>query len=465
MTPVSTRTYLRRRHGRPTAVLGAAVLALGLAACAPGSTGGEEGGTETEASDVETDVAAMGDVTLTVWDQEVRGGQDEQIEELNAAFMEQYPNVTIERDSRSFNDLRQTLRRAITGDAAPDVVQANNGRTDMGQFVQAGLLRPLDGYAEVYGWTERFPESVRALASYTEDGATFGEGHLYGLAQVGEVVGVWYSKSKLDGLGLEIPTTTEEFEAALEAARESGDLPIQFGNLDGWPGIHDFGFVQNQYVSREEIRDLGFGREGASWTSEANVTAAETFTDWVESDYFTEGFNGLGYDPAWQAFADGEGTFLVAGTWLLADLEAAMGEDLGFFLPPVGPSGEQAVTGGTGLPFAITEASENPDVAAAYIDFITSEDAMTAIADAGNLPVVDADPSAVDGAQAEVFQAWETAGEQDALVPYLDYATPDSYDLLTAQVKALGGGSTSSEEFLDALESEYTSFTSENTGG
>jgi raffinose/stachyose/melibiose transport system substrate-binding protein len=71
----------------------------------------------------------------------------------------------------------------------------------------------------------------------------------------------------------------------------------------------------------------------------------------------------------------------------------------------------------------------------------------------------------VDGAQAEVFQAWETAGEQDALVPYLDYATPDSYDLLTAQVKALGGGSTSSEEFLDALESEYTSFTSENTGG
>ena len=143
MTPVSTRTYLRRRHGRPTAVLGAAVLALGLAACAPGSTGGEEGGTETEASDVETDVAAMGDVTLTVWDQEVRGGQDEQIEELNAAFMEQYPNVTIERDSRSFNDLRQTLRRAITGNAAPDVVQANNGRTDMGQFVQAGLLRPV----------------------------------------------------------------------------------------------------------------------------------------------------------------------------------------------------------------------------------------------------------------------------------------------------------------------------------
>ncbi|MDQ3627671.1 MAG: extracellular solute-binding protein [Actinomycetota bacterium] len=464
MTPVSTRTHSRRRSGRSRMVLGAAVLALGLAACAPGSGGGEEGGTETEASDVETDVAAMGDVTLTVWDQEVRGGQDEQIEQLNVAFMQRYPNVTIDRDSRSFDDLRQTLRRAISGNEAPDVVQANNGRTDMGQFVQAGLLRPLDGYADVYGWTERFPQSVRALASYTQDGVSFGEGNLYGLAQVGEVVGVWYSKSKLDGLGLEVPRSSDEFEAALASAKESGDVPIQFGNLEGWPGIHDFGFIQNQYVPRAEIRDLGFGREGASWTTEANVAAAETFGEWAESGYFTQGFNGLDYDPAWQAFAEGEGTFLIAGTWLLADLEAAMGEDLGFFLPPVGPSGEPAVTGGTGLPFSVTEASENPDAAAAYIDFITSEDAMAAIAEAGNLPVVDADPSAVTGAQAEVFEAWETAGEQDALVPYLDYATPDFYDLLTAQVKELGDGA-SSEEFLEALEAEYTSFTSENAGG
>lgn len=464
MTLVSTRTSTRRRLGRSSVALSATALALVLGACAPGSDGGEEGGTETEAGDVETDVAGMGDVTLTVWDQEVRGGQDEQIEELNAAFMEAYPNVTIERDSRSFDDLRQTLRRAISGNEAPDVVQANNGRTDMGQFVQAGLLRPLNGYAEVYGWDERFPESVRALASYSEDGVSFGEGNLYGLPQVGEVVGVWYSKSKLEDLGLEVPTTTEDFEAALAAVADSGDVPIQFGNLEGWPGIHDFGFVQNQFVPREEIRDLGFGREGASWTTDANVQAADTFGSWAESGYFTEGFNGLDYDPAWQAFAEGEGTFLVAGTWLLADLEGAMGEDLGFFLPPVGPSGEPAVTGGTGLPFALTEASENPDVAAAYVDFITSEDAMAAIAEAGNLPVVNADPASVSGAQAEVFEAWETASAEDTLVPYLDYATPDFYDLLTAQVKELGDGAPS-EEFLSTLEAEYTGFTSENAGG
>src|SRR5690606_29278307 len=117
----------------------------------------------------------VGDVTLTVWDQEVRGAQNKLMEQLNAEFEKKYPNVTIERVSRSFSDLRKTLRLAISDEQPPDVVQANNGRSDMGQFVSAGLLQSLDGYAEAYGWNERYPQSVRALASYTEDGTGFGE--------------------------------------------------------------------------------------------------------------------------------------------------------------------------------------------------------------------------------------------------------------------------------------------------
>lgn len=448
-----TRTRPRRTLG---AGLAAAALLATTVACAPGEEGGT--GTETSSEDVNTDIGELGDVTLTVWDQEVRGGQAKQIAALNEAFMEEYPNVTIDRTKRSFADLQRTLRNAITSDEAPDVVQANNGRTDMGAFVANGLLQSLDGYAETYGWTERFPDSVRSLASYTDDGAVFGEGNLYGVPQVGEMVGVFYSKAKLEQLDLEVPETAEDFENALATAAEAGELPIQFGNLDGWPGIHDYGFVHNQYVPREDIRNLGFGREGSSWTSEENVQAGETFREWVESDYFTEDFNGVGYDPAWQDFTQGNGVFLVAGTWLQADLADAMGEDVGFFLPPVGETGERAVTGGTGLPFSITEASDNADVAAAYIDFISSDEAMTMIQDAGNLPVVGGDPASAEGVAADVLDAWATAGEEDALVPYLDYATPDFYDLITAQVQQLGGGSVTVDEFLGTLEDEYTSF-------
>jgi len=431
-------------------------LVLSAAACAPGSESGSS--TESDASEVATDVAQLGELTLTVWDQEVRGGQNRQIEALNAAFEEQYPNVTIERVSRSFDDLRRTLRLAITAADAPDVVQANNGRSDMGAFVTAGLLRSLDGYAQAYGWTERFPESVRALASYSEDGATFGEGILYGIAQVGEIVGVWYNKAKLDQLGIAPPETFDELDAALAAAQDAGELPIQFGNLDQWPGIHEFGFVQNGYVPAEQIRTLGFGRAGADWTSADNQQAAETLTGWVGDGYFPEGFNGLGYDKAWQQFAEGEGVFLVSGTWLLADLDQALGDDLGFMLPPVGETGELAVTGGTGLPFAITEATDEPDAAAAYIDFISSPEAMQGISEAGGLPVIEAGAQDVRGAQAEVFAAWDTATSQDALVPYLDYATPTFYDTLTVQVQDLMGGEQSPDDFLATLQEDYADF-------
>jgi raffinose/stachyose/melibiose transport system substrate-binding protein len=279
------------------------------------------------------------------------------------------------------------------------------------------------------------------------------------MAQTGEMVGLWYNKAMLEELGVEPPTTPADLESALSTAKDAGMVPIQFGNKEQWPGIHNFGFIQNQHVPRDEIRTLGFGQAGSSWDTPGNEQAAQTFADWSQSGYFTEGFAGFDYDPAWQAFAEGESPFLIAGTWLLADLSAAMGDDLGFMLPPAGDGGEVAVTGGTGLPFAITENSENADAAAAYIDFLTSPEAMTILAEAGELPVVDAEEQEVEGPVAEVFDAWATANESDALVPYLDYATPDFPELLGGEIQQLGAGDVSAGEFVGSLQEEYASFT------
>jgi raffinose/stachyose/melibiose transport system substrate-binding protein len=452
-----SRAAMRRR------IAGAAAVTVVLAAaCAPGSDTSSSP-PEVNPSGVSTDVASMGDITLKIWDQEVRGGQAAAIEKLNATFQDKYPNITIDRTAKSFDDLRKTLSLAITDNDPPDLVEANNGRSDMGAFVAAGLLLPLDAYADAYGWTDRIPASVRALASYSDDGKTFGQGSLYGLSQVGEVVGVYYNKSKLAELGLQPPKTLDEFESALAKAKRAGEVPIQFGDLDGWPGIHTFGFLQNQYVPRDQIRELGFGRPGASWTSPENAEAAKTLDSWVNDGYFTSGAVGLGYDPAWQAFGKGQGVFLISGTWLAADLvNTPLGKNFGFMLPPVGPSGQLAVTGGTGLPFSITAASDKADAAAAYINFVTSPEAMKIVAETGGLPVVDADTQQVTGPQADLFAAWSKATSEDALVPYLDYATPDFYDLLTADVQKLIGGKVDPDTFLSDLQDEYTSFT---TGG
>jgi raffinose/stachyose/melibiose transport system substrate-binding protein len=451
----------RRRSRFLAACAMGGAFALALTACAPGA-GTPRDETDTGDDEITTDIASLGDVTLTVWDQEVRGGQNEQIEQLNAAFMEKYPNVTIERNSQAFDDLATTLRLAITDDDAPDVVQANNGRNTMGAFVEAGQLRPLDDYAEAYGWADRFSPSILQYSTYSEDATVFGEGSIYGLPQVGEAVGVFYSQAKLDELGLEAPADWAAFDEALAAAKEAGETPMLLGNIEQWPALHVFGPLQGEYVDAADITDLGLGNAGASWTTPENAEAAAKLQEWVDAGYFNEGVNGTDYDAAWQDLASGTGVFLIGGSWLAADLEDAMGDDVGFFVPATS-AGTKATTGGTGLPFAITSATDQPDAAAAYIDFLTSDDAMAVLAETGNLPVNDTAEHAPDtGVLADVFAEFGDVTENGAVLPYLDYATPSFADTIGQGLQDLIDGRTSPEEFTESLEADYAAFTGED---
>jgi raffinose/stachyose/melibiose transport system substrate-binding protein len=401
------------------------------------------------------DVAAAGDVTLTIWDQEVRGGQRRQIQRLNEAFQQQYPNVTIKRVAKSFTDLNTTLKLAVSGDKAPDVVQANQGRQVMGTLVKGGLLAPLDRYAEAYGWADRYAPVLLDLNRFSSDGETFGDGELYGLSQVGEIVGMFYNRDKVR----QPPATFAELEAQLAEAKSAGDVPISFGNLDKWPGIHEFQAVQNVFAPSDQVRDFVFAREGASFATPENEEAAKKLREWAEKGYFTKNFNGVGYDPAYQQFAKGAGPFLIAGTWLLRDLTDAMGDNLGFMLVPGAEEGASPqALGGEGLPFAITSKSDNPAVAAAYIDFITNADAADVLVETGNLPAMPAQAQPSGAAVEDVFEAWRTLAEADGLVPYLDYATPTFYDTITAEVQQLMAGRRTPDQFTGALQEDFEKF-------
>ena len=441
--------------------LGAAAL-LVLTACNPSAdddgdndaNGADNGNGGTEVS---TDISDAPEQTLTVWDQEVRGGQNEQMERLNEAFEDKYPNITIERNSQSFEDLQTTLRLALTGGDAPDVVQANNARAMMGQFVASDQIQCLDDYSEAYGWEDRFGD-ILTYSSYSEDGTVFGEGCVYGLPQVGEVVGIYYSESKLDELGLDYPENWEELESQLPEIVDAGEVPLVLGNIDKWPSIHVFGAIQGQYADAEDIRTLGFGNPGGSWDTDENVAAAAQFQDWVADGYFNDGVNGSDYDQVWQDFANGEGVYLIAGSWLAADLSEAMGDDIHFALPP---SNGPTTTGGTGLPFSVTSAAEDVDVAAAYIDFITSDEAMEILAETGNVPVLNASDFADDADQVvgDVMTAFDELVEDGNITPYLDWATATMDQVMGDALQNLIAGNSTPEEFVQVIEDAYAEAT------
>jgi raffinose/stachyose/melibiose transport system substrate-binding protein len=433
-----------------------AALAVLVGCGSPGEDSSEQNDQEAAKTVEKPDVAAAGDVTLTIWDQEVRGGQARQIKQLNQAFQEKYPNVTIKRVARSFEDLNKTLKLAVSGPDAPDVVQANQGRPVMGTLVKGGLLRPLDPYEQAYGWRERYSPLLLELNTFSSDGAEFGTGNLYGLSQMGEIVGVFYNKTKVS----DPPATFEEFEQSLAEAKQEGDIPVQFGNLEKWPGIHEYETMLAQTADKQQVRDFVFARPDASFDTPEFQSAAEKLQEWADKGYFTPDFNGTSYEAVWPRFAKGNGRYLIAGTWLTADLADQMGDDVGFMLIPGEEPGADPVSlGGESLAWAVTAKSEHPEVAAAYIDFITNGEAASVLAETGNLPAMPVDESAIpQGLPAEVFEAWGRLRDSDGLIPYLDYATPTFYDDISAGVQELMAGRQDPAEFTAAMQESMEKF-------
>src|SRR3954467_1852918 len=106
---------------------------------------------------------------------------------------------------------------------------------------------------------------------------------------MGELGGVYYNEKMLWDLGLNVPTTFDEFQQDLDTAKQAGPIPIQFANNDAFPGIHELATIQDQTASTSYLTDLSVGtkRHQLSFGTPENVQAATTLQDWANKGYFT----------------------------------------------------------------------------------------------------------------------------------------------------------------------------------
>jgi raffinose/stachyose/melibiose transport system substrate-binding protein len=408
-----------------------------------------------------TEATAGEPTTLVVWDQFYRGVESEVIDTLNAEFEAAHPGVQIDRVSKVLDDLNTTVKLAMSEADGPDVSQVNQGMGDMGALVQADLLLPLDDYAQQYGWNELFSASVNSRNSFTADGTSFGQGHLFGVSPTAEVVGVYYNKQKFEANGWTVPTTWDEFAQLLADIKAAGETPIAFGNLDGWNGIHEFSSVQHVLVSSDYINDFVYGRNDVSFDIPENQQAAQIMQDWVQAGYFTEGFMGIGYDDITGLFKAGEGVLTITGSWLAGELLDSE-YDFGFFLVPQETAGEpQLAIGGVGIPYAIRKTTEHPDLAAEYLDWMVSPRAAQLWAEASFVPAM----PLPEGTQveegtlfADTVAAWNQINEDNGVGHYIDWATPTFYDTIVAELQRLFGLQSTPAEFAAAVQEDYAAF-------
>jgi raffinose/stachyose/melibiose transport system substrate-binding protein len=444
-------------------------LALGAGAALTAAVSCTPGGNTKQAvappKPANTGVTVTKPVTLTVWDQEQGGKISSVWDSLNKGFESKYPNVTIHRVSRGFSDLKTLLKLALTGPDAPDVVEANQGWPDMGQMVKAGLLLPLDNYASAYGWNKNVPATVNAANSWTPDGKQFGTGSLFGYTTSGEIVGVYYNKQKLSDLSLSVPTTLPAFVRTLETIKQAGEIPIQFTDLDQFAGAHTFAAIQERYVPESYMTDFIFGLkyDQLSFDTPQNVQAATVLQDWAKKGYFTPDFLAIGYDDSVSHFAHNQGTYMITGNWIVAQL-GADNTNYGFIpMPPSQAGGSVVSTGGPGFPLAISSSSKNPDVAAAYIDWMTNDEALKLLVPTGAIPLSigftqpGVTPSTVLG---EVLGTAAKVRDANAIVPYEDWATPTFYTTLTSGIQELMGDKITPQQFVSQMQQDYGQFQS-----
>jgi len=120
-------------------------------------------------------------------------------------------------------------------------------------------------------------------------------------------VGVYYNKADLKKLGVTLPLANiTDFEAVLAKAKAAGMTPIEFGDLEQWPGIHEYQILWNIFApGAQPLLKYVFGTGPASFDTAWAKQAANTLQSWVKSGYFEGGFNGIDYQTAWEQFTKG----------------------------------------------------------------------------------------------------------------------------------------------------------------
>ena len=380
---------------------------------------------------------------LEVWTPE-SGTRLDLVQRRARQFSDAHPEVKVNFTIRDFGSYPPQLKLALVSDHPPDVVIGNLGWSLDGPLIKAGMLRSLEPWAARYGWDKRFPEVAQRQMRFSADGRVFGRGPIFGVPYAADVIGWFYNAAKIEKLGLAVPATLDELESAFAAIRRAGDVPIMLGNKAQWPGLHLFYLVSDDLASAREINGIVFGDRSVQWTMPSFMASASKLAQWNAKGYIVAGQNSLSPADALARFVRGTGVFLPTGSWNAAELAAAMGENVAFFLTPPIRSGEpRSATGSVGYGWHITTASRQPDLAAEFIDFMTQEAFAIELVESGDLSPLDLGdraPPLPSKLATEIFTSWQSVLASETLLPYLDFSTPNGAEVLYPTLQSIISG-------------------------
>lgn len=233
------------------------------------------------------------------------------------------------------------------------------------------------------GYMQPLPISEGAIEGHLESTIGRWDGQIYSVGLWEAAVALYTRQSTLDDLGLRTPTldnpwSGEEFMAALEAAKASGNYEQAFDPGMAWTG------EWYPYAFSPFLQSFGGDIVDRSTYQTAdgvlNGDAGLAFGEWWQS-LFTNGYASATQDPADRdsGFIDGKYAFSWNGNWAgVATLEGGV-DDVVFL--PAPDFGNGSVIGAGSWQFGASGTCEHPEGVAAFVEHALDDKYLAAFSD------------------------------------------------------------------------------------
>ena len=247
----------------------------------------------------------------------------EAMEKMVEMYEEENPDVDVELNITAHEDFKEAIRTWLASDTPPDVFTWFAGERAE-YFVENDLIRDISHIWEEEGLDEVVPEGYQR--------ESFFDGDAYFMPHQSYIWGVYYNEEIFADLGLEEPTTWDEFIEVNETLKANDIAPITIGTRFQWTAAGWFdhlnirinGFDFHQEVTTGEV----------DFTDERIVAVFEKWKDLIEADYFIDSPASYTWQEAMEFLEAEEAAMYLMGSFIHDSATDELSEKLNFFKFP-----------------------------------------------------------------------------------------------------------------------------------
>ncbi|WP_170331833.1 ABC transporter substrate-binding protein [Ruegeria arenilitoris] len=302
------------------------------------------------AEDVTLTIESWRNDDLTLW-------QDQIIPAFEAA----HPGIKIQFTPSAPAEYNAVLNSKLDAGSAGDLITCRPFDASLALY-EAGHLTDLSGVEAMGNFSD-----VAKSAWQTDDGAVS-----FCVPMASVIHGFIYNKDAFNELGIEAPTTEDEFFAALDKIREDGTyIPLAMGTNDQWEAATmGYNNIGPNYWKGEEGRQALISGE-QKLTDEAWTAPYATLARWAE--YMGDGYEAQTYPDSQNIFTLGRAAIYPAGSWEISGFNTQADFEMGAFKPPVRNAGDTCyISDHTDIGIGMNAATEHPEAAETFLAWVAS---------------------------------------------------------------------------------------------